>query len=83
MVHKQNEIDDLMSTPEEHYCHFFESIEDGVLFIDADAGKIIDINQYLVNLLGYSKEYFFEKQIWEMEFFKANVPYKDRFLKLQ
>jgi two-component system CheB/CheR fusion protein len=54
-----------------------------VLFIDANSGKIIEINQHLMDLLGYSKEYFFEKQIWEMDFFKYIVPNKKKFLALQ
>jgi two-component system CheB/CheR fusion protein len=41
------------------------SREEGVLFIDADAGKIIDINHYLIDLLGYQRNIFFEKfGIW-------------------
>ncbi len=75
--------DSLIISPESHYRHLFESINEGVLFIDANAGTVIDINEYLINLLGYPKEYFFEKQIWEMEFFKAIVPNKDKFLELQ
>lgn len=82
-VDRQNAEDDLMVPAEAHYRHLFESIKEGVLFIDADAGKIIDINRYLIDLLGYSKEYFFEQQIWDMEFFKAVVPNKNKFLELQ
>jgi two-component system CheB/CheR fusion protein len=80
---KQKSENDLISSPELHYQQLFDGVNEGVLFIDADAGKIIDINQYLVNLLGYSKDYFFEKNIWEMSFFKSIVPNKDKFLELQ
>jgi two-component system CheB/CheR fusion protein len=75
--------DALAAVPDVHYRQLFESKEEGVLFIDADAGKIIDINQYLIDLLGYSKEYLFEQQIWDMEFFKDIVPNKNKFLALQ
>lgn len=80
---KQNGESGLMAAPEVHYRHLFESIEEGVLFIDADAGKVLDINRYLIDLLGYPKEYFFEERIWDMEFFKAIVQNKDKFLELQ
>ncbi|EIA08468.1 chemotaxis protein CheB [Flavobacterium frigoris] len=73
----------LLATPEPHYRQLFESIDEGVLFIDADAGKIIDINKYLIDLLGYPKEYFHEHRIWDKEFFKAIVPNKNKFLELQ
>ena len=82
-VDKHGSEDPLMTASEAHYRNLFESINDGVLFIDADAGKIIDINKYLINVLGHSKEYFFEKKIWDMEFFKSIVPDKNKFLKLQ
>jgi len=72
-----------MAAPDAHYRQLFESKEEGVLFIDADAGKIIEINQYLIDLLGYSKEYFFDKRIWDMEFFNDIVPNKKKFLALQ
>jgi two-component system CheB/CheR fusion protein len=80
---KQKSENDLISSPELHYQQLFDAVNEGVLFIDADAGKIIDINQYLVNILGHSKDYFFEKNIWEMSFFKSIVPNKDKFLELQ
>jgi two-component system CheB/CheR fusion protein len=83
VVDKKNSGQTLMATPDTHYRQLFESKEEGVLFIDADAGKIIDINHYLIDLLGYSKEYFFEQKIWDMEFFKAIVPNKNKFLELQ
>lgn len=34
----------------------FESSQDGILIIDADNGKIIDINPFLLDLLNYSKD---------------------------
>jgi two-component system CheB/CheR fusion protein len=80
---KENPEQQSMNNPDAHYRQLFESKEEGVLFIDADAGKIIDINHYLIDLLGYSKEYFLEQQIWDMEFFKAIVPNKNKFLELQ
>jgi two-component system CheB/CheR fusion protein len=83
LADKKNSEQLSMDNPDAHYRQLFESKEEGVLFIDADAGKIIDINHYLLDLLGYSKEYFFEQQIWDMEFFKAIVPNKNKFLELQ
>jgi two-component system CheB/CheR fusion protein len=82
-IDKQNAEDAFMAIPGAHYRQLFESIEEGVLFIDADAGKILDINRYLIDLLGYSKEYFFGKQVWDIEFFKAIVPNKNKFFELQ
>jgi hypothetical protein len=49
-------------------CPFRQHLESKrrSIHIDADAGKIIDINHYLIDLLGYSKEYFLNSKfgIW-------------------
>jgi len=44
---------------------------------------IRDVNPFLVDLLGYSKEQFIEKAIWEIGFFKDIVANQDNFMELQ
>ena len=39
---------------EKRYRRLFESAKDGILILDADTGKVVDVNPFLVNLLGYS-----------------------------
>jgi two-component system CheB/CheR fusion protein len=80
---KKSIADEVLGEHEVRYHQPFESIDEGVLFIDADAGKIVDINKFLIDLLGYPREYFFKHQVWDMEFFKAIVPNKSKFLELQ
>ena len=43
----------------------------------------MDVNPFLIELLGYSKEQFLEKAIWEIGFFKDKIANKDNFLELQ
>ena len=62
---------------------FVESAKEGILILDIDSGKIVDVNQYLIQLLGYSKEQFIEKAIWEIGFFKDIIANKEKFLELQ
>ncbi|MBF2707694.1 chemotaxis protein CheB [Flavobacterium soyangense] len=68
---------------ETHYRHLFESAKDGILMLDAETGKITDVNPFLIDLLGYSKEEFLEKAIWEIGFLKDIVANKEKFLELQ
>jgi len=68
---------------EVRYRRLFESAKDGILILDAESGKIIDVNPFLVNLLGFSKEEFIEKEIWEIGFFKDIAANKEKFLELQ
>jgi two-component system CheB/CheR fusion protein len=68
---------------ETHYRHLFESAKDGILMLDSETGKITDVNPFLIELLGYSKEQFLEKAIWEIGFLKDIVANKEKFKELQ
>jgi two-component system CheB/CheR fusion protein len=73
----------LLTISETRYRNLFESAKDGILILDAATGKIVDVNPFLVDMLGYSKEQFLEKAIWELGFLKDIVANKDKFLELQ
>lgn len=51
---------------ENRYRRLFEAAQDGILIIDADSGKIIDVNQCMQDMLGYAYQDFIGKQIWEI-----------------
>lgn len=74
---------DKLIASEVRYRRLFESAKDGILILDAETGKIVDVNPFLIDLLGYSKENFIEKEIWEIGFFKDIVANYDKFLELQ
>lgn len=57
--------------------------KDGIIILDADTGMIMDVNPFLIEKLGYSKEQFLEKEIWEIGFLKDIIANKDKFLELQ
>lgn len=66
-----------------HYRHLFESSKDGILVLDAETGKILDVNPFLIDLLGYSRLTMIDKAIWEIGFFKDIVANRDKFSELQ
>ncbi|MGO4904160.1 chemotaxis protein CheB [Flavobacterium sp. W20_MBD1_R3] len=68
---------------ENQYRRLFESAKDGILILNSDTGMIIDVNPFLVDMLGYSHEQFIEKAIWEIGSLKDIVANKDKFLELQ
>jgi two-component system CheB/CheR fusion protein len=74
---------DALAISETRYRRLFETSQDGILILDAGTGKITDVNPFLIELLGYSKEQFIEKAIWEIGFLKDIVANKDKFLELQ
>ena len=57
-------------TSELRYRRLFEAAQDGILILDAISGAITDVNPFLINLLGYSREEFVEKKLWEVGAFQ-------------
>lgn len=72
-----------LTTSETRYRRLFETAKDGILILNAETGKIIDVNQFLIEKLGYSREQFIEKEIWEIGLFKDIVANYDKFIELQ
>jgi len=72
-----------ISESETRYRRLFESAKDGILILNAETGMIVDVNPFLINLLGYSKEQFIEKEIWNIGFFKDIVANHEKFIELQ
>jgi len=65
------------------YRRLFEAAQDGILILDAETGMITDVNPYLVRMLGYSREEFIKRKLWEVGAFKDNQASKDAFEALQ
>jgi two-component system CheB/CheR fusion protein len=74
---------DLLSVSETRYRNLFEMAKDGILILDSETGKIVNVNPYLTELLGYTKEQLIEKTIWQIGVFKDIVANQDKFLELQ
>jgi PAS domain S-box-containing protein len=59
-----------MKSSEIRYRRLFEAARDGILILDAKTGKIADVNPFLIEMLGYSREDFLGKNLWEIGAFK-------------
>jgi diguanylate cyclase (GGDEF)-like protein/PAS domain S-box-containing protein len=51
---------------ESRYRRLFETAKDGILILDADTGRITDVNPYLEDMLGYSHTELVGKALWEI-----------------
>jgi PAS domain S-box-containing protein len=80
---KTNRILHLLESSEIRYRRLFETAQDGILILNADSGKIIDVNPYLENMLGYSHKDFLGKRLWEIGPFKDIKTSKAAFQELQ
>jgi len=76
-VHEQ------MQASELRYRRLFESARDGILILDADTGRIVDVNPYLIEMLGFSKEEFIGKELWQIGLFKDVAASRLAFAELQ
>jgi len=65
------------------YRRLFEAAQDGILILDAKTGAITDVNPFLIKMLGYSREEFIEKKLWEVGAFKDIKASKEAFKALQ
>ncbi len=63
MLLKVKEFEAALAQSEKHYRRIFETSKDGLLILDKPEGNIIDINQAIVDLLGYPREDFLGKKV--------------------
>ncbi len=72
-----------LTASELRYRRLFEAAQDGILILNAQTGLIEDVNPYLLKLLGYSREEFVKRKLWEVGAFKDIEASKDAFEALQ
>lgn len=65
------------------YRRLFESAKDGILILDVESGMVVDVNPYLIERLGFSREEFLGRAIWELGPVKDIVGSKANFAELQ
>jgi PAS domain S-box-containing protein len=85
---KTNEVDSqqvgkMIEASETRYRRLFEAAKDGILILDAETGRILDVNHVIINLLGYSHSEILGKHLWELNAFKAIAATKAAFVELQ
>jgi len=65
-----NSLELALEVSELRYRRLFETAQDGILILDADSGKIIDVNPFLLDLLDYPFESMIGLRLWEIGQFK-------------
>jgi two-component system cell cycle sensor histidine kinase/response regulator CckA len=82
LLEKERSVEALHDS-EKRYRRLFESARDGILILDADTGRVVDVNPFLLQLLGYSYDALCGQHIWELGVFKDIAASKDAFKTLQ
>ncbi len=52
------------------YRRLFEAARDGILILDFETKKITDVNPFMIELLGYAREEFIGRELWEIGLLK-------------
>src|ERR1700674_2423911 len=68
---------------EVRYRRLFESAKDGILILDGGTGEIIDVNPFMLELLGYSRQEFLGRRLWDIGPFKDKRNSQESFRVLQ
>jgi PAS domain S-box-containing protein len=76
-------LQDALQASELQYRRLFETTQEGIIILDAETGQIVEVNPSLIGLLGFPREQFLKKKIWEIGLFKDIVTSKDNFKELQ
>jgi len=76
-------VGEALQASETRYRRLFETAKDGILILDADTGKIADVNPFLIDMLGYSHEDLSGKTLWEIGPFKDIGASRSAFTDLQ
>jgi PAS domain S-box-containing protein len=82
-ITEHKRVEEALRASEIRYRRLFEAAKDGVLLLDATTGQITDVNPFLMEKLGFSKEEFISKKIWEIGAFKDTDLSKAGFRELQ
>jgi PAS domain S-box-containing protein len=79
--HKQ--LEETFKDSELRYRRFFETARDGILILDEETGTVVNVNPIMVEMMGFSREEFLGKKIWELGFLKDIIANRDNFEELK
>jgi PAS domain S-box-containing protein len=65
------------------YRRLFEAANDGILILEADSGRISDVNPFLMKMLGFSHGELVGSAVWDLGPFRDVVANKAKFEELQ
>lgn len=72
-----------LSASEVRYRRLFEAAKDGVIIVDPTSRLITDVNPFLMQLLGYRRDEFLGKELFEIGLFRDEAAAQEAFRQLR
>jgi PAS domain S-box-containing protein len=69
-ITERKKMEEALKISETRYRRLFEAAQDGILILDAETGQIVDVNPFLLEMLGYPHEELLGKKLWEIGSFR-------------
>jgi PAS domain S-box-containing protein len=82
-ISERKQAEQSIKSSEMRFRRLFESSKDGILILEAESGHVLDVNPFLVELLGFSRDQFLGKGLWELGLFRDISASREAFQKLQ
>jgi len=89
MTIKTDKVTEPQHTPsglrssEIRYRRLFEAARDGIIILNAVTLQITDVNPFMTDLLGYSRDEFLGRELWEIGLFSDKEASQNTFRELQ
>jgi PAS domain S-box-containing protein len=80
---ERQSADYALKASENRYRRLFETAQDGILILNADTGQIDDVNPFLTDMLGYTRQQLLGNKLWEIGLFKDTKASQASFRELQ
>jgi diguanylate cyclase (GGDEF)-like protein/PAS domain S-box-containing protein len=82
-IEQRKHLQEALQHSEIRFRRLFETAQDGILILSADTGQITEVNKFLIDMLGYSREEFLGRKLWEIGAFMDIDKSKAAFAELQ
>ena len=72
-----------LSASDLRYRRLFEAAHDGIIIVDPETRRIVDVNPFLVKFLGYTREEFIGRELFEIGLLRDEAASQAAFRELQ
>ncbi len=83
MAVEQRRVKQALVDSEGQYRRLFETAQDAILILDGETGEVIDANKFILDMLGYPRDYFVGKHLWELGFIRDKSMAQQAFSELK